>query len=214
MANIENSHKINYWAITATIVATATAIGTFAKISYDIGKDIGGKELEQIKQLEKYDFKKLITDSKSATYDLKIASENFSELLINNKSYQEISINYEKHKKELFLEKEKNNLLKKKIDDFEKANNEYERKINELMNFEDTYILKENSAKIIPGSLINIGVGRISTTGETFANANGEKIKINAGDTFKIKGENEITCTFKIMKIEYSEITLTTDCTN
>lgn len=192
-----------------TIVASVVAVGAFA---YSVGKDVGQTELTFRQDLAALDLPSITADSRAATSDLKTASAEFKELLVNNATYQE-AMRTQREQLETIerLNKEVEALTEKTRQQMASIES-LKSRLAVFENPDRVYELKKGQSQQVGGGQLIVGL-QYYLSGFAELTINGSRHSGQAGDVIEVDGLKGGKCRVKVISVSLNdEATFSAEC--
>lgn len=202
--NTEESFMKKWGEVFGILIAAGTLFG--GGVWY--GQQPTSEQIETQKAFIALDLPARIKESAEATNQLRSASQEFSTMLVNNKTYEDMRSKFEGLTSQLAASESEKQAVESQLSTL-KA------KTDDLFRIGVKHTLHEKSTVQVGGTLLNVGLTRVNVTGDAELNFNGTLRTVSAGDVFEVPTANGAPCDFRILYISYSGsmVEFTADCT-
>ncbi|WP_457662582.1 hypothetical protein [Sinorhizobium medicae] len=206
-ADARNKSIWERWAERAAFLAV---LGSVFYGGYWLGSNPTSEQTKIYQSFLDLDLPARIKDANAATDQLRKASTEFSTMLANNRTYEDMRSRFG----ELVAERD---ALKKESQAVAAEVATLGSRLAELTDIGKSYTIRENSAVPVVGALLNVGARSIGPSGDVELIFNGVKKTSFPGDRFHVDAANGKKCLVRVHDVDYvglSQVDISVDCTD
>jgi hypothetical protein len=183
------------------------AVGAVFSGGYWLGQRPGSEQTQVYKDFVALDLPSRIKELSAGTQALNKAAKEFSKMLVENRTYEEIRANFDKVAQSASDRLAENEKLREEL-------SALQRKWADLTDVGKAYSVKEAAAVPVIGGQLIVGAKRVLVDGQAVLNLNGTEKTVYAGDVFEFNVPGRGGCTIRINSVDFisSSITFNADC--